>query len=50
VTYLKRWRLTTNAPFTLRSVHRPEGGTRPDLGADEIAQRRIYLPLVLRNG
>ncbi len=25
-------------------------GTRPDLGADEIGQRRIYLPLVLRNG
>ncbi len=24
-------------------------GTLPDLGADEISQRRIYLPLVLRN-
>jgi hypothetical protein len=24
-------------------------GTRPDLGADEISQRRVYLPLVIRN-
>jgi len=23
-------------------------GTRPDLGADEVSQRRVYLPLVLR--
>jgi len=24
-------------------------GTRPDLGADEVSQRRVYLPIVLRN-
>ncbi len=24
-------------------------GTRPDVGADEVSQRRIYLPVVLRN-
>ena len=42
--------LDRGVAFDIDGEVRPApSGTSPDLGADEIAQRRVYLPVIMRN-